>query len=373
VLFFNNLQKFIVHKFNDLTLELEKTFSRVLKEIDAQTSYIELKDLCEAKKMKFDEILEEIFNEIDKKLDTEFNKATDFKKLEPELREFYVKQKQFFNTKYDSYLTEIGENINTIEFETYRAQLLEKLSQHKIHLSQLLGRLQARVEDYIETEQFKKAYVKIRKREREIEESIKVINKDVKNALREYNKFKDFETRNKHIIEDFETFLKEFREILTEKVKTAEEQILKAYVQMAIKAIANELLTLCFLQDELKIKKQKIQQYLISLISGGSLKGKYDPQLGIYYENPEKIKSMDQKELEVMNKTNYKIHRIMRRLKIFANQYGSTLGVFGTLFGLSYYIYMISGQNIITIFVALTMITAILLYLLVKKRKEEKL
>ena len=58
----------------------------------------------------------------------------------------------------------IEEIINTLKLETDRNKLLAMISKNTIHLNQLLGTLQTRVEDYIETEQYKRAYLKVSKK-----------------------------------------------------------------------------------------------------------------------------------------------------------------------------------------------------------------
>ena len=65
-------------------------------------------------------------------------------------------------------------------------------------------------------------------------------------------------TKNKYIIDDFEKFITEFNLILNEKIKSLERLIIRSYVHMAIKAVANEFLTIGFLNNELKIKKQHL-------------------------------------------------------------------------------------------------------------------
>ena len=162
-----------------------------------------------------------------------------------------------------------------------------------------------------------------------IEQEIKNSSKGIKDLIRIFNRnSNDFDTKNIHIIKDFDRFIQEFSEILREKVNMLEELIVKSYVEMAIKAVANEFLTLSFLQNELKMKKQLIQKHLISLISAGKLSGKYDPQIGLYYENPEVLNMLDDKELEVIKKMNFRVYIFMRRLKNFTNQYGSVIAFF---------------------------------------------
>ena len=140
---------------------------------------------------------------------------------------------------------------------------------------------------------------------------------------------------------------------------------------MAIKAVANEFLTLSFLQNELKMKKQLIQKHLISLISAGKLSGKYDPQIGLYYENPEVLNMLDDKELEVIKKMNFRVYIFMRRLKNFTNQYGSVIAFFASLITISYYIFRISGENPITIMIPILLTLVVLGYLLFRKKHKK--
>ena len=71
---------------------------------------------------------------------------------------------------------------------------------------------------------------------------------------------------------------------------------------MAIKAVANEYLTIGFLSSELRIKRQNIQNHFLSLISSGDLEGKYDPRMGLYYEDPKVLENLNENELEVIKK-----------------------------------------------------------------------
>ena len=372
--FFIEIRNFILEEHEQLKLELDKYFIKVFDLIESNRSINQIIELFNNKQQKFETRMKTVQEKIEAKMASIVNSSPKIKAYEPEIREFYVRTKKELNKLYEKKIKKIIDTIEVIKFEQYQNELLNRINKEKIYLSQLLGSLQARVEDYIETEQFKRAIFKIRKRQKDIDNRIKEASKNIKTLLKEFNKSsKGFEIKNKNLIDDFELFLTEFSDILLEKIKSAEEQIVKAYVEMAIKAVAKKVLTLNFLQNELGIKKQKIQLYLLSLISSEQLKGMYDPQLGIYYEDPEILKELDEKELEVMNKMNYRMHRILRRLKIFSSQYGSIIGFFASLFGISYYIFMISGQNPGIIIGAIIIIFAILTYFLFKKRKEEQL
>ncbi len=371
---FVDMKKFIDREYESLKFNLDKNFSNFFEESEKKESYIKTVEFLKNKTLKFEEYNKNVHVKIERTLQSILNKSSEIQKFETEIREYNVKKKIEFKSLYDKKILKIQEGIEMIKFESYRTELSGAMNKTKIHLSQLLGMLLARVEDYIETEQFKKAYSKIKLREKDIESEIKESHKKIKNIVREFDRLSNnFETKNKHIIRDFEIFINEFQDILIEKVKSSEEQILKAYVQMAIKAMAHQVLTLNFLQNELKIKKQVIQKHLISLISGDQLSGKYDPLLGIYYEDPETLKELDEKELEVMTKMNFRIHRIIKRLKVFGSQYGSVFAIFSPLLAVVYYIFMLSGQNPITILISGFFIGILLIYILFKKRKEDKL
>ena len=372
--YFIEMQQFIDREYQSLKFNLDKHFSNFFEETEKKESYVKAFEFLKNKMIKFEEYSKNIHLKIEGTLQGTLSKSSEIQKFETEIREYNVKKKNEFRSIYDKKILKIQEGIEMIKFETYRTELSDSINKTKIHLSQLLGMLLARVEDYIETEQFKKAYTKIKLREKEIESAIKENHKKIKNLVREYDRLSNnFETKNKHLIKDFDIFINEFQDILLEKVKSSEEQILKAYVLMAIKAVARQVLTLNFLQNELKIKKQVIQKHLISLISADQLSGKYDPLLGIYYEDPEALKEFDEKELEVMTKMNFRVHRIIKRLKVFGSQYGSILAIFSPLLAVIYYLFMLTGQNPVTIIISGFIIGILLIYIMLKKRKEDKL
>ena len=140
---------------------------------------------------------------------------------------------------------------------------------------------------------------------------------------------------------------------------------------MTIKAVSNEYLTISFLNHELKIKRQVIQNSIIFLISNGSLKGKYDPRLGIYYENPEVLENIDEDELEVIKSMNLKMYLLVRRLKSFASLYGSILGLFASILAITYWFYIFSGNNAAIAAIPLTILLVIIVYFMFKKSKEK--
>ncbi|MFX0177297.1 MAG: hypothetical protein ACFE85_13845 [Candidatus Hodarchaeota archaeon] len=370
---FVNLQNSIGQEFNNLKLSLEKEFSRFFEDYEEHHSYERLYDAFEIKNKKIENKLKTVYEKIDNKIKETLEKSLDSRKFETEIREFVVSNKNHIQKLYDDKLNLINEEINHLKDETFRSKFIDDLNRYKIHLSQLLGTLQARVEDYIDYEEFKRAYSKISKREKGIEIETKEIYREVRNLIKDYDRLaKNFSTKNRHIISDFEKFLKNFKDILAEKVKSLEEMIIKSYVEMAIKAVSNQYLTLSFLQNELKIKKQVIQDRLISLISAGSLKGKYDPRLGLYYEDPDVLKSLNETELEVIKKMNFRFYMFYKHLKNFTSQNYSIFAFLAAILSITLSISTATGGNPSIFIILIISAIIIIIYIIVKKRKQKK-
>ena len=142
-------------------------------------------------------------------------------------------------------------------------------------------------------------------------------------------------------------------------------------VEMAIKAVANQYLTISFLQNELKIKKQKVQEHLISLISAGNLSGKYDPRIGLYYENPNVLKDLDERELQVIKKMNFRFYMFYKHLRNFTSQNYSIFAFLAAILSITISLSTASGGNpAVFIFFIISAIILIFYYLF--KRKKEK-
>jgi hypothetical protein len=374
LLLFKDLQLFIVDVLDNVKIEIENQLTKTSNDVKKAESHAKMRDILESRKENVRIKLIQVDEKIENKLKSIISISYESRKFETEAREFSVKKKNEIKKRVEERVQAINHIITSLKFETDRDRLLTTITNNNIHLSQLLGTLQARVEDHVETQQFKRAYLRVSKKQKYIEQEIKNTSREIKDLIRIFNRnSNDFETKNIHIINDFDRFIKEFNEILREKVTRLEELIVKSYVAMSIKAVANEFLTLSFLQNELKMKKPLIQKHLISLISAGKLNGKYDPQIGLYYENPEVLSKLDDKELEVIKKMNFRLYIFMRRLKNFTNQYGSVIAFFASLITISYYIFRISGENPITIMIPILLTLIVLGYLLFRKKKDDKI
>ncbi|MHA2283005.1 MAG: prenyltransferase/squalene oxidase repeat-containing protein [Promethearchaeota archaeon] len=369
---FNSMQNFIDQQYNIIKIELKEYYNRFLKESEKYDSYLENQEIFVNKKQEFKERTQSIQEQVENELRKISYKSDDSNKLIPEMRETFVKKKNEFLEEFDNKTEKINERIEIMKNETFRTNLMDFINNNKIKLSQLLGNLERKVEDNIEIKEFKKINVLIQKRGKSIEIEIKEINRAANAMRREYNRqSKNFQQISKFVLEDFDKFLVEFTEILNEKVKSLERLILKAYINMTIKAVANEFLTVSFLNNELKIKKQNIQDHLLFLISSGELKGKYDPRFFMYFENPDVLNELDETELEVIKSTNYKLQMFRHNLRNFAVQYGSIIAFFSSIVAISYYLFLFSGNNPVALVLPIIFTLLILSYYFVRKREEK--
>ncbi|MHA1930888.1 MAG: prenyltransferase/squalene oxidase repeat-containing protein [Promethearchaeota archaeon] len=369
---FNSMQKDINQQYNILKNELKEYYNRFLRESEKYDSYLENQEKFENKKQEFKERSQKILEQVENELKKISNKTDESSKLIPEIREKFVKIKNEFLDEFDNKTEKIYEQIEIMKNESFRGKLIDFINNNKIKLSQLLGNLERKVEDNIEIKEFKKINILIQKRGKNIETEIKEINRSAKVMIREYKRqSKNFQQISKFVLEDFDKFIVEFTEILNEKVKSLERLILKAYINMTIKAVANEFLTVSFLNNELKIRKQNIQDHLLYLISTGELKGKYDPRFFIYFENPDVLDELDETQLEVIKSTNYKLQMLRHNLRNFAVQWGSIIAFFSSIVAISYYLFLFSGSNPVALILPILFTVLILGYYLMRKREEK--
>lgn len=371
---FNKIQDFIGQQFNYLNIQLREYSNKVFKGVEGYDNYLKTQETFENKKRGFTENLKKSQYKIEERINLLSNKPENSRKLVPEIRELYVKAKNNFLMEYDNKIQKINDQIIVLKNESFREQLISFINNNKIHLSQLLGNLERKVEDNIEIKEFKKCNVLIQKRAKSIDSEIKEITRHLDTMIKDCSRqSKNFGQISKFLLEDFNKFIDEYSEILSEKVKALERLILKSYIDMTIKAVANEYLTVGFLNNELKIKKQNIQDHLLFLISTGELDGKFDPRFMIYFENPEVLDELDETELEVIKSTNYKLNMMLRHLKNFTSQYGSIIAVFASIVTISYYLFLFSGGNPAAIAFPIIFTIIIISFYFLRKGKEEKI
>jgi hypothetical protein len=369
---FNSMQSFIDQQYNALKITLKEYYNRFIKDSEKFDSFVESQNDFANQRQKFNERAQKIQVHVENELKNLSYQKDDSNKLIPEIREIFVKKKNEYLEEFDNKTEKMNNQIEIMKNGFYREQLIDVINSNKIKLSLLLGNLERKVEDNIEIKEFKKINILIQKRGKNIETEIKEIKKTTNTMIREYNRqSKNFQQISKFVLEDFDKFIIEFTEILNEKVKSLERLILKAYINMTIKAVANEFLTVSFLNKELKIRKQNIQDHLLFLISSGELKGKYDPRFFMYFENPDVLDELDESELEVIKSTNYKFQMLKYNLRNFAVQYGSIIAFFSSIVAISYYVFLFSGNNPVAIILPIIFTVLILGYYLLRRREEK--
>ncbi len=364
ILFFIKIQNLIEKENHKLELEFRETFKKIFEDKEG------IEEIFDDKNTKFSTKFNQVYGALELELKKELEENYENRKLSPELREFFVFKKNEFQKIYNSNIDLIREKINNIKNDSIMAKLIGLLNEKKIILSQLLGNLERSVEDDVEAKFFKRAYLKIAKRVKKIEIQMKETKKQINNQVKRFSKeSKDFETKNKYLIDDFNNFITNFEEITNEKVKILEQLILKSYIRMTIKAVANQFITISFLNEELKIKKKNIQDAILILISSGELNGKYDIRLGIYYENPEVLNGINEEELEVIKKMNFKAYIFVKQMKNFAHQYYPIIAIFGSILTITFTLYTFIG-NITIASIPLIGTIFFVLFFWYKKRKD---
>ena len=195
----------------------------------------------EIKNRYFNENLRQSQNRIEEEIRLLTRKTKDSNKMVPEMRELFVKEKQYFQHEFNIKIKKIDDQITVLKKSSFREQLLSLINNNKTQLSQLLGNLERKVEDNIDIKEFKRSILMIQKRTKEIELEIKNIKRNVNALVKEFSRQTlNFNQISKFIIEDFTKFISEYSEILREKIKALERLILKSYIEMTIKAVANE-------------------------------------------------------------------------------------------------------------------------------------
>jgi len=371
---FNHLQDKFEEEFTNLKSDLTKKYAKYQEFIEKDEPHTKIRNIFDTYNKRFDELVKAAQQNIEAEIKSSLSKADDSVKIGPEIRELFVKIKNTFLQEYEDKQGKLNSAILELKNDTFRNKLLEIINNRKIFLSQLLGTLQKRVEDFIDFNQYKKANIMVQKRVNNIREEVSDVNKAIKTKIKEFNKqSKDFETQNKYIIDDFNQFLKEFDIILIEKVKSLEQFILKSYVGMTVKALTNEFVTLSFLNNELKIKRKTVQDHLIFLIAQGELKGKYDPRLMVYYENPEVFENLDEQELEVVKKMNYRVNMFLLRLKHFLSQYYIIFAFIAAVLSITTSVYTLTGGDPASLIypIAITFVI-VAAYLYLKREKDAK-
>ncbi len=371
---FNQLVSFIGEEFNSLRIQLRELNKLFQDEAEKINDYDKLINNFSGKILKLSETRKISLNEIEQKISTMMVENESLKISNSEIREELVFKKHQFNKEFEEFKENLSKKLDLIKNDALKEDLMHFINRNQVILNQMLGSLERKVEDKLEIKDFKSTSIMVQRRVKKIRERLKYIENETSKLKKEFKKSSPtFNTKNKFLFDDFKHFLHEYDEIINEKIKKLEQLILKSYVKIVIKAVKDEYITISFLARELKIKKDKIQTYIITLIGENALPGKYDPELQLYYENPEIIDSLNPAKLKVIKTTNFKFYEILNRLRFVASQYGSVISLIAALFTISLALNNLTGGNPLAVFFPLIITVVIILYLLLRKQKEEKI
>jgi hypothetical protein len=91
----------------------------------------------------------------------------------------------------------------------------------------------------------------------------------------------------------------------------------------------------------------------------------------LYYENPNLLNKLDESELEVMKKMNFRFYMFWRRLRSFASQNYSIFAFLAAILSITISLSSFIGPAIFAVLIVL--VIALALYLLIKRNKQEKI
>ncbi len=367
---FKALLNYINDNYNGLDDKFANFINIIEESIETSDSYKRSKEELESNKKRFEELHGLIQETVLEKIDGTLEREEKLKKLSPELHELFVRRKNEFLQSYNKKIEDISQKLMFKRSELFRDGLLSYIKDSKIKLNQLLGKLQTRIEDYIEINEFQRAYLKIDEKIEAIDSEINIMKNEIREMIKAYNKEtkNNFETKNKYPLEEFNKYLTEYRAILTEKTKSLKSVILESFIQMAIKGVTNEFLTVSFIAKELNGKRKEIRNLILPLASE-KLKGRYEPMLDIYYENPEVLDKIDKDELEVIKSMNYKLYIFLNRLKSLAKNFGPIIAFFASFLTLSFYLLQLTNWHPMALIIPGLILTGII-YFIFKKKKE---
>ncbi|MCK4238273.1 MAG: hypothetical protein KAX33_04065, partial [Candidatus Lokiarchaeota archaeon] len=371
---FNQLINFIGGVFNSLRIQLRELNKSFQDEAEKINDYEKLLNNFSGKILKLSETMRVSFNKNEQEISTTMIQNESLKILNSEIREELVFNKNLFNKEFEEFKENVSKKLNLIKNDALKENLMHFINRNQVLLNQMLGSLERKVEDKLEIKDFKSTSIMVQRRVKKIREKLKYIENETYRLKKGYKKSSPtFNTKNKFLFDDFKHFLHEYDEIINEKIKKLEQLILKSYVEIVIKAVKDEYITISFLAHELKTKKDKIQTYIINMIGANELPGKYDPELQIYFENLEIIDNLNPAQLKVIKTTNFKLYEFLNRLRFFTSQYSSILTFIAAIFTITLSLYNLSGGNPLTVIIPLSIAILITFYLLLRKQKEEKI
>ncbi len=257
--------------------------------------------------------LEQEFNKLDlsiKKSGNEFknniykiwSKIPNSEEIRRELEQiFEMKMMADIINDYNESKEDLEQKILNFEYQRVRHQLEKVLLAKQDILNNHLGKIQYDIENKIEIKKFKSAIQKLHDKLSKIDDIINRSEKELKLKNKEItSKSKVFSVKNKYLLDRWEIFIEEYRNIIIEKELNLELLILENYIKTVINVFKDEYIPFNYLAREFNLKKDLLIERLITLIADNRLPGKIYSELEVYYEDPKAIENLDKNTVELI-------------------------------------------------------------------------
>jgi hypothetical protein len=287
-------------------------------------------------------------------VDTEYQKLED--KITNRTKKFFHEMETIWNNipdsksiqdliiaQFDSKLTnlvseqeeekqEMYKRLMNYETQRVKTELDELLFTHQDTLNNHLGRIQFDIENRIEINEYKSAMQRLHVKLNKINEVIRHSDKSLKQNFKKIiSKAKTSKTKTQFLMRSWKRFIDEYKIVVKEKQLNLELLILQRYIQKVILAFKDEYIPLNYLSKEFRLKRDIIQERLITLIGEKRLPGKLYLELMIYYENQEHINKLDKASVEMIKTSNVNTYLVINRIRRVAKQIYPILMVVGSI------------------------------------------
>ncbi len=225
-------------------------------------------------------------------------------------------------------------NKRLLNYETQRVktELDELLFTHQDTLNNHLGRIQFDIENRIEINEYKSAMMRLHTKLNKINDIIRQSDKSLKQTFKKItSKSKISKSKTQFLMRSWKRFVDEYKIVVKEKRLNLELLILQRYIQKVILAFKDEYIPLNYLSKEFGIKRDIVQERLITLIGEKRLPGKLYLELMIYYENPDHINKLDKASVEMIKTSNVNTYLVINRIRRVAKQIYPILMVVGSI------------------------------------------
>ena len=327
------------YKLLEETLKQLKNFllarnAKIDSQIDEHKSqlYDKNKQWMETEYRKTEEKIDIQTKKFTQEMQTIWESIPDSKSIQDLIRsQFESKVRDIISDQEEVY-QELSKRLLNYETQRVKVELDTALFAHQDNLNNHLGRIQFDIENRIEINEYKSAMQRLHIKLSKINEIIKQSDKSLKQQVKKItSKAKSGKTKSHYLSQNWKRFIDEYKIVVKEKQLNLELLILQKYIEKVIRAFKDEYIPLNYLVKEFRMKRDIIQERLITLIGEKRLPGKLYIELMIYYENPELISNLDKSSVDMIKTSNVQTYLVINRMRRLAKQIYPILMVFGSL------------------------------------------